>query len=139
MRASSSLAEGTELRREKRRITSASVVSATPRFSEVSTSPGTSMLMACTPHGIRSRALRTRWTDAASSTENSPQPVSVSCRRMSGSAVPYSAFIWAAKSAPAARTSSVIPAGSTSVTLLSLGMTFSLAPPEMFCTAYAAP
>ena len=53
-------AEGTELRREKRRMASLSSSSATPRFSEVSTRPGTSMLMACTPHGIRSRALRSR-------------------------------------------------------------------------------
>ena len=49
------------------------------------------------------------------------------------------AFICAVKSAPAARTASVIPAGSTSVTLLSFGMTFSFAPPERVSTAYSAP
>ena len=54
------------------------------------------MLMLCTPQGISSRALRRRWVESASNALNAPQPCSVSCRQMAGSAVPYSACICAA-------------------------------------------
>ena len=115
------------LRTQNEADSSASPVVRMPRFSEVCTRPGISVLMASTPFGAQARKQTHRRVESASMGVRAVSAGSA-VRRISGSAARYSFFRAAASSSAAA--DAARPSETRTRALASRGMALSFSPPS---------
>ena len=128
-------AEATELLTERQICKLSSDNLTTPMFKDVSTNPGRSMHIACTPFGIKFNAVISLSMDALSKAYASVIPAFAITRLAFGSAAAYSDLISALKSANSFSTTARSSGLIKSVKPASFGITFSFTPPVRVMTS----
>ena len=102
-----------------------------PRFREVSTNPGMSALMACTPFGRAHRNAAAFWVSSAVTQKKCPCPASAASMANPGSFVASSILTSASTIRRISTNFSRFPSSITRTAAVSLGMALSASPPSI--------